>query len=73
MVLPKRTADIGQKEKQVRLRDAKVSTGLKKNLTTSYVRPKVKQQSMADAARSRSHVTICSCLDSGGTALRGGR
>jgi len=34
--------NIGQKEKQARLRDAKVSTGLKKNLTTSYVRPKGK-------------------------------
>jgi hypothetical protein len=42
MVLPKRAADIGQKEKQARVRDAKVSTGLKKNLTTSYVRPKGK-------------------------------
>jgi len=27
---------------QARLRDARVSTGLKKNLTTSYVRPKGK-------------------------------
>jgi hypothetical protein len=31
-VLLKRAADIGQKGKQARLRDARVSTGLKKNL-----------------------------------------